>query len=187
MAKSSISKLANEEEATKGQSGKIEKKTQTGLPKFVPAEELFARMQGVLDRVARRAYEIFENDGRGFGRDWENWFEAESEFLHPVHLDIVEAENALTVRAEVPGFNADQIEVSVEPRRLTISGKRESRSEQKKGRMVYSDRCSNQFLRVVNLPADVDADKVSATLNRGILELEIPKAAPPKKVSIASK
>ena len=104
-----------------------------------------------------------------------------------MHLDIVEAEGALTVRAEVPGFKAEEMEVSVEPRRLTITGKRESRSEQKKGRMVYSDRCSNQFLRVVNLPAEVEASKMTATLKDGILELEVPKAALPKKIPVASK
>ena len=168
-------------------SGKIEKKPQTDVPRIVPADELFARVGQVFDLVARRAYDIFENNGRGFGRDLEDWFKAESELLHPVHLDVVEAEGALTVRAEVPGFNADEIEVSVEPRRLTITGKRESRSEQKKGRTVYSDRCSNQFLRVVDLPAEVEATKVTAALKNGVLELELPKAAPAKKMPIALK
>ena len=171
----------------KKESGEIQRKSPTRLPKIVSADEIFDRMQQVLDRVSTRAYEIFESRGGGMGWDLADWFNAESELLHPVHLQVVQTDGGLQVQAEVPGFTAEEIEVAVEPRRLTITGKRESKSEEKKGETVYTDRCSNRFLRVVDLPAEVDAKKVKATLKNGILEMEMPKAAPPEKIRIEAK
>ncbi len=159
-----------------------------GLPiRLVAADDLFDRMRETYDSVARRAFEIFESSGQTFGHDMGDWFRAESELLHPVHLDIAESGNALTVRAEVPGFSAKEIEVSVEPRRLTISGKRETKEERKTGKTIYSERCADQILRVLDLPAEIDTGKVEATLRDGILELAMPKAAEAKKIRVEPK
>ena len=52
---------------------------------------------------------------------------------------------------------------------------------------AYKERCSDQILRVIDLPVDVEAAKAAATLQDGVLELKMPKAAPAKKIAIASK
>ena len=150
--------------------------------KVVAATDLFARMQRLHDSVARRAFEIFESQGRTFGRDLENWLQAESELLHPVHVDVAESDEGLTVRAEIPGFKAEQLEVSMEPRRVTIAGKRESHAERKDEKTIYKEHCSDQILRVIELPAEVVGGRVAATLRDGVLELKMPKVAPAKKV-----
>jgi HSP20 family protein len=159
-----------------------------GLPiRLVRADDLFDRMRDTYGSIARRAFEIFECSGQPFGHDLDDWFRAESELLHPVHLDVAESGNALTVRAEVPGFSAKEIEVSVEPRRLTISGKRETKEERKTEKTIYSERCADQILRVLDLPAEIDTGKVEATLRDGILELAMPKAAEAKKIRVEPK
>jgi HSP20 family protein len=155
--------------------------------KLVPPAELFDRMGKIYDSVARRAFELFESNGRILGRDLENWFRAELELLHPVHVDITEAEGALAVRAEVPGFTAKDLEISIEPRRLTISGRRETQEERKDKKIIYQEHCSDQILRVIDLPVAVDGDKAVATIKDGMLELSIPKAAPAKKVPVQTK
>jgi HSP20 family protein len=155
--------------------------------RLVDVDDLFDRMRETYDSVARRAFEIFESSGQTFGHELDDWFRAESELLHPVHLDISESDNSLTVRAEVPGFSAKEIEVSVEPRRLTISGKRETKQERRTGKTIYSERCADQILRVLDLPAEVDTGKVGATLKDGILELAMPKAAAAKKIRVEPK
>jgi HSP20 family molecular chaperone IbpA len=85
--------------------------------------DVFERIQQFYDSTARRAFEIFENNGRWLGRDLEDWFRAESELLHPIHLEMAESDDNLMVRAEVPGFSTKELEISIEPRRLTILGK----------------------------------------------------------------
>ena len=155
--------------------------------RLVPPSELFRRVENMTEQIAQRAFDIFERDGRVFGREVANWLQAESELLHPVHVDISEKENELAVRAEVPGFAADQLEISVEGNRLTISGKREAHEERKDATTVYREHCSDQILRVVELPASIDATQAAATLKDGILELKLPKALPSKKIAIAAK
>ncbi len=162
------------------------KKEGTSL-KLVEFDELFDRVNKIYDSIARRAFEIFESNGGFFGRDLEDWLEAESELLHPVHVEVTESDEALAVRAEVPGFTAKELEISVEPRRLTITGKREMKEEHKTKKTAYAERCADQILRVIDLPAEVDTGKVTATLKDGVLELEMRKAAPAKKVKIEPK
>ena len=111
------------------------------------------------------------------------------DLLHPVHVNITESGENLEVKAEMPGFKEKEIEVSVEPRRLTITGRRETekKEEKKIGKAVYSEFCSDQVLRVVDLPMAVDSNKVTATLSNGILQLTMPKAAKAKMIEIKIK
>jgi HSP20 family protein len=153
----------------------------------VKFENLAERVNNLFQTVAKRAYQIFEGNGRTFGHDIEDWFKAEMELLHPVHVEITQSGEELEVRAEVPGFSEKEIEVSVEPQRLTITGKRETNKEEKKGKTVYEESCSNQILRTVELPMAVDADKVTATLKNGILQMTMPKAARGKTIEIKPK
>jgi HSP20 family protein len=144
-------------------------------------------MHNLYDRIACRAFEIFEGNGRLIGRDLADWFQAEMEFLHPLHIEVSESPEAVTVRAEVPGFKAKELEINVEPRRVTITGKRETKEESKTKKTIYSEICSDQILRVLDLPAAVEAEKVKATLKDGMLELDMPKAAPAKTVKVEPK
>jgi len=155
--------------------------------KPVPPVSMIERVNAMFDAIAQRAYTIFENNGRSFGHELDNWFQAETELLHPVHVDISESGNAVNIKAEVPGFNEKELEINVEPNRLVISGKRESKKDEKKGKTVYSETCSDQIFRVIELPAEVETEKVTATLKNGILHLELPKAAQARAVRIEPK
>jgi HSP20 family protein len=155
--------------------------------KLLPGSDLFDRIQDMSNSIARRAFEIFEDRGRAFGHDLEDWLRAESEFLHPIHLDIAESDDAVTVRAEVPGFTAKELEVGVEPHRLTISGKRETDQDRASKKTIYTEHCVNQIFRSIDLPAEVDSSKVTATLKDGVLELSMPKAAKAHKVHVEEK
>jgi HSP20 family protein len=69
---------------------------------------------------------------------------------------------------------------------LTITGKRET-SKEKKGNAVYSEFCSDQVLRILDLPANVDTGKTTAILKNGVLHLTLPKAARAKTIEVKSK
>jgi len=150
-------------------------------------EGIFDRLDAVFDTISRRAYDIFERNGRVLGREWEDWFQAERELFHPVHVHVVESDNSLEVKAEVPGFSEKELEINVEPRRIIITGKRQAAKEEKKGKTVYSETCSDQLMRIIHLPAEVEAEKATATLKNGILELSMPKAAKARTIQIQPK
>lgn len=160
----------------------------TSVPvKQIETENVFDRIQQVYDSIAQRAFDIFETNGRWFGRELDDWLQAESQLLHPVHLEIAESDDNLTVRAEVPGFSTKELEINVEPRRLTITGKHEAKEESKKGKTIYSERCAKEILRSFDLPAEIDSSKVTATLKDGVLNIELPKAAHAKTVRVEPK
>jgi HSP20 family protein len=152
--------------------------------KATTPEDMFNQMFEAFDAISRKAFEIFENNGRLDGHDVEDWFKAERQLFHPVHFGITESEDSISVKAEVPGFNEKDLQVTIEPNRLTISGKRESSKEEKKGKTTYSETCSNEVFRVVDLPAEVDTEKATATLKDGVLQLTVPKAAKARPVPI---
>jgi HSP20 family protein len=148
--------------------------TKTALAPAEP-EDVFEQFDRIYNKIARRAFEIFERDGHYAGHELEDWFKAESEILHPVKLNMKETDEAVKVEAEVPGFTEKDLEVRIEPRRLTISGKRETNEEKKKGKVIWQEHSSNEILRAVDLPAEVETDKVTAALKNGMLELAMPK------------
>jgi HSP20 family protein len=145
-------------------------------------------MDDVFADIARRAFQIFEGNGRMLGRDLEDWFKAERESLRPVHTELTESGESLEIKAEVPGFSEKELEISVEPRRVVVTGKHESTDkEEKKGEIVRSESYSDQFLRIVDLPVDVETDKVTATLKNGVLSVAMPKVAKARSVRIKPK
>jgi HSP20 family protein len=180
---------SNEEEKTmKSQQGIQPTKHQApASPIFVEAEKLFEQMKEFSQAVARRAYGYFEARGRKFGHDIEDWFRAESELMRRVPVEVKEADGKITVRAEVPGFAADEIKIGVEPKRLVISGKSEKTTEENKEQTLLSEFRSNQFCRELRLPAEVEPDKTTAVLKDGVLELVFAKAAESKPVAVEVK
>jgi HSP20 family protein len=92
-----------------------------------------------------------------------------------------------SVCAEVPGFREEEIEVRAEPRRIYISGERKDEPGRKKGTTIYSEWGSNQISRWFELPAEIDFEKVKATLSDGVLELTLQKARAARKIHVESK
>jgi HSP20 family protein len=146
----------------------------------VGIETLLDRAKEIYEVIAQRAYELFDGRGRQDGFDLEDWLSAERELLRPISLEVTESDNRLTVRAEVPDFSEKDLKVSLEPRRLVITGKVEEASEQKAGETFYTSRHSNEIFHTLDLPAEVDPLTASATLKQGILELLLPKSDKPE-------
>jgi HSP20 family molecular chaperone IbpA len=132
------------------------------------------------DKIASRAFEIYEGNERPFGVDVADWLQAEAEFLHPLHIAVDESPDAVTVRADVPGFKEEDLKTKVEPRRVTIAGKRETKKESSSKKTIYCETCADRILRVVDLPAAVDTKNAKIAVKDGVLELDLPKAEPEK-------
>jgi len=145
------------------------------LLELVEPVSLVEEIDRIHNMLARRAFEIFGEEGNLIGRDLDHWLKAESELLHSVPLTIEQSEREVIVEAEVPGFSASDIKVSLEPRKLTISGKRQLRKETQKGKKVYTEAGSDEILRIITLPVEVDVLNTVATLREGILQLKMPR------------
>ena len=147
-------------------------------------QSLYDYMDELCNKIAKRAFSMFEGKGRIHGHDLEDWLKAETEFLTPIPLELSETDTELAVRAEVPGFTEKELEIVAEPGRLFITGKTEKKSEEKREKTLYSEISSNEVFRSVALPAEIDPEKVSAVLKNGVLEVSMHKAKPAKKVAV---
>ncbi|MBZ5659713.1 MAG: Hsp20 family protein [Acidobacteriia bacterium] len=154
---------------------------------LVEGDPFFELAQELNELISQRAYEMFEATGCAHGRDQENWLYAQSEILLNVPVEVLETEMEFTIRADVPGFGENDLEVHVTPRFLCITGKRPKPPEQGEARAVYSERRADKIFRVLNLGKEVDAEKVNATVANGVLEIKLLKIGLGKKVPVLAK
>lgn len=147
-----------------------------GAPPATLAEELLDQMDRLTNEIALRAYELFDNRGRIDGSDLDDWLRAESELLHPVPVEVVETADKIKVRAEVPGFVADDLRLCVEPRRVIVAGRNDLNGGHDTDAAIYSDRKPKQICRVIELPAEVQTARAEFDLKDGVLELALPIA-----------
>lgn len=145
-------------------------------PVMIEAESLFDRWNEITRLIADRAYKLFDRRGREDGRAFEDWLRAESEVLRPVAIEITESDDVVAVRAEMPGFTADEIKLSLGPRRLIINSRTEKTDEQNTEDTFYEEQITDEIFRMMDLPAEVDPAKATATYEGGILSLVLPKA-----------
>ena len=153
---------------------------------FEGFEEFNTPMQEFFDLIARRPFELLGSTPRFFTRELENWLKPEPEVFRPMNLKLYETEEALLVRAEVPGFTEKELDVHVEPWRLIITAKKEYMEEKKELVPIYKEKL-NRIYRTVKFPIEVRPNDVKAILKNGILEITLPKAEVVKKVHVEVK
>lgn len=99
-------------------------------------------------------------------------------------VDIYETGEALVVEAELPGVAPKEIDVSIDDGVLTIKGERSQQNEVKEENFYRVERAYGMYQRSIKLPAEVDADKVTASYENGVLKVSVPKTEPKKPKSI---
>ena len=101
-------------------------------------------------------------------------------------VDVSETDIELIVRAELPGMDPKEIDISLTGNMLTIKGERKHEREEKKENFHLVERGSGSFSRSIQLPAEVNADKIKATYKDGVLNISMPKtkAEAAKKIEV---
>jgi HSP20 family protein len=131
---------------------------------------VFSSFQDEMNRVL----DNFFNRESSYGADWK-----------PV-VDVAETENDIVVKAEIPGIDPKDIDVSITGDKLTLKGEKKEEKENT-GKCYHRVESSyGSFKRVITLPASVDVDKVAAEGKNGILEITLPKKeeSKAKKISV---
>ena len=102
-------------------------------------------------------------------------------------IDVIQEDEDLVVRAELPGAKPEDVDITVHNGVLTISGKLEEEREEERSGYLVRERRSGSFRRSLQLPQDVDEDQIKANFENGVLEVKIPGAAAiqePKRIQI---
>jgi HSP20 family protein len=126
-------------------------------------------------------YDFPRNIERVFDEFWRPLEISQRRFAYPP-LNISDDENAIYVRAELPGVDIQDVDLTLSGGSLVIRGERKS----EEGRYYRQERPTGSFQRIVNLNVKIDRDKVNATMKNGLLEITLPKAEEmkPKQISI---
>jgi HSP20 family protein len=102
-------------------------------------------------------------------------------------VDISETKDSFVVKAELPGLEAKDVNVSISGDLLIVKGEKKKEEEEKDEHHYCSERYYGSFQRVFRLPTGVQADKIKATFDKGVLKLTLPKAEEAKKKEIEIK
>jgi HSP20 family protein len=143
------------------------------IVKWDPFKEL-ATLRQRLDRLFEEPFPRWDREKELFSTEWSP------------SVDIRETDKSLVITAEVPGIDDKDIEVEVEGNNLILKGKREFEKETKKEDYHRIERSYGSFYRSFTLPDYVDADKIEAQHDKGVLKITLPKKPElkPKKVKI---
>lgn len=128
------------------------------MPGTLTRWEPFAELGDLRGRLDRMFEEHLEGEQRG-------WSPA---------IDVEHGDGNLVVRADVPGIRPEEMKIEVRGDILTVSGEHEERKEDKDRRYLRRERRFGSFRRSLALPAGVDAEKIEATTQDGVVEVTIP-------------
>ncbi len=102
-------------------------------------------------------------------------------------VDILETEDVLTLKADLPDVNIDDIDIRVENNTLTLRGNRRFEKDENVKGWHRIERSYGEFVRSFSIPQTLDTEKVAADYNNGVLTISLPKkeAAKPRQVKVA--
>jgi HSP20 family protein len=127
---------------------------------------------------------------RGWLRPWFREWPALGELAHYEtripRIDMIDRENEIVLRAEVPGVSKDHLDVSVTDDAVTIRGEVKREAKEEEGEYYHREMSYGAFSRTLPLPGGVDVEKAKVTFKDGILTMTLPKVetAKPRKIEI---
>ena len=130
-----------------------------------------------LGLLSRRLDTVFRGEDGEAGEAMANWAPT---------MDVIEKDESILLRAELPGMQEEDVEITVENRHLTIQGEKKFAHEESEGNYRRLESRYGSFYRTFSLPSSVDQERIDAHFSKGVLEIELPKAeqAKPKKISV---
>ena len=146
----------------------------TVITRWDPFRE-FSTLQDRMNRLFRES----------FGPEGQEESLTTSTFAPPV--DVYEDEHNVTLKIEVPGIDEKDVDVRIENNVLTVHGERKLEKEEKEENFRRVERRYGGFTRTFTLPTTVDAEKVTANYDKGVLKIGLPKKAEakPKQIKIS--
>jgi HSP20 family protein len=136
-------------------------------------------LRGEMDRL----FDSFFREPLGGALDWPHWGAGK---WSPA-VDVAEDDKEVSVRAELPGIDPKDIDVTVVGNQVVISGEKRESSETKEKGVYHSETRYGSFRRTIPLPEGVDTEHVDAEYANGVLTLRLPKTAPANQKRIEVK
>jgi HSP20 family protein len=149
-------------------------------------ESIFDEVNSLHERIMKRAFEIFDGSGQIFGRDLEDWLQAERELVWKPAIELEEKEKELRLQLATPGVDPKDIDIEVTPEYILVKAEAHHEHKEDKGQVHICEFTSGNMFRSIHLPKKIDPDKVKAEFKNGMLSLtaEIAKEAQARKIEL---
>jgi len=149
---------------------------------------VFREMEHLFERIRSRAFDLFSGRARhGFGNAMDDWLAAERE-LCGVAGELVEKDGEFVLNVALAGFAPADVAVTATPRELIVRARATSELKEEPakpdGTVHWSEFRRNDVYRSIQLPADIDVEKVKATFRNGLLSIVAAKRAMPAQVPV---
>ena len=140
-------------------------------------------------------WQAFDDTFARFRNDFEdilfpaNWAKAFS-FVHEIRVpavDLKDGEKEYSLKAEMPGFKKEDIEIEVQENSIAITGTAGWKYDEKGQLYICKERACKTFYRRIELPEEIKIHEVNANLTEGVLEITLPKKTPKQKRKVALK
>ncbi|MDH5548039.1 MAG: Hsp20/alpha crystallin family protein [Gammaproteobacteria bacterium] len=119
---------------------------------------------------------LFNGGIRPFSLDWPTFAEMEDLFdIRAPKVDIIDQEKQIVIKAEIPGVDRKDLDISLSENSITIKGATRSETKQEKDNFLHREIRQGSFSRTLSLPCAVDAEGATARFVDGLLELTLPK------------
>ena len=150
------------------------------LQQAKPAQALnpFEEMERFFDAFYPRGWM------RPFQRDWPAWGGPAAFGGKTPSVDLIERDDAIIIKAELPGVDKKDLDISVTRNSVTIRGTTSHEEKEEKGDYYRSEITRGEYARTLPLPADIDEEKASASFKNGILELTLTKLQQSRRRSV---
>jgi len=147
---------------------------------------IFAEAERIMKEISRRAFDIFTARGAVEGHALDDWLAAEREICWPAG-ELVDQGKTYELSVALAGFAPQDVEVTATPREIIVHAKTKSERKEAESVVLWSEFGTNDVYRRVALSAEIDPEKIVATLDNGLLKVVAPKAEiAVRKVPIAS-
>jgi len=134
------------------------------------------KIENITNTIRRKAYDLFQGRNGNGGSEVQDWLQAERETVSVPAAELLDSNKDVQLKVAVPGFEAKEIEVTATPGELVIRAESRHTHEGQKANVAFCEFADKTLFRRVALPADINVDKVSASLDKGILQVVAPKA-----------
>lgn len=139
---------------------------------------LFEEMADLTEAIRQRAFSLFQSRKGENGSDLDDWLRAEREVTPTSEL--VEGDDEIRARIALPGFDPAEIDVKAMPDALIVKAETTHTHRSDEGNLRFCEFSAKNIFRRIDMPAPIDVDKVTASLDKGILQVTAAKAAQPK-------
>lgn len=139
-------------------------------------QRVLEQTRAITEAIRQRAFDLFQSRKGGNGSDRDDWLQAERDVAWSPDSELIDDQKEFRARVAVPGFDAKDIQVSAVPDALFIQADETHSHEGKSGDVCFCEFSEKKLFRRLDLPASIDVDKVTASLDKGILEITAPKA-----------